>query len=560
MATLEIIAGKCAGQKFDLARSQIVIGRFEFCDVLLDQSTVSRQHAQILRGPDGFQIEDLGSLNGTYVNGRKIEERTRLADQDQIRIYDSVMVFRAGDAAVKKEPSAAPTIAVAPKRQAENAPLLVQEDRGDATTATVVSALDARAAAYADTDPQAKLRAVLGIARNLGSTLDAEEILPKILASLFEIFPQADRGYILLIDEESGELSTRAIRNRDDESGGGLTLGPISRTIAERVLSRGQAILSADPGDDSALESRGRSMMCAPLTGGLPRALGIVHVDTTDGSRVFDEEDLEVLVSVATVAGQALELVRAHHATMQLDRKHREMAMARDVQLQFLPERPPEVPGHRFFDYYRAADEIGGDYYDYIPLPDGRLAIAVADVVGKGVSAALLMARLCTEVRYALVATETPAQALARLNRRLSGPGQHLVTLVVCVLDPARHELTVVNAGHPAPLLRRSGTRTAIAIGEETRGMPMGFDLQPTYDQCTVELNIGDAVVLYTDGVSEAMNRKGKLFGNARVRQIIGKGPQDVEELGTSLLREVKSFCGSPQFDDLCVVCFRRES
>ena len=261
----------------------------------------------------------------------------------------------------------------------------------------------------------------LEIIHSVGRSLDAAVILPNILDSLFEIFPQAERGYILLVDPASGELVPQAIKHRRGDSGSGVTFGPISRSVATRVMTAGEAILSSDIRWESSniLDTGNASTMTVPLMGPSRQPLGLLHLEATDRDRRFVRADLEVLWSVGTVTGQAVEFARVHEARLTFDRRQRELDTAREVQLHFLPHKRPEVPGYCFFDYYQAAEDVGGDYFGYIPLADGRLAIAVGDVSGKGVSAALLMARLCSEVRYCLAVSDSASEAVERLNKEL---------------------------------------------------------------------------------------------------------------------------------------------
>ena len=163
---------------------------------------------------------------------------------------------------------------------------------------------------------------------------------------------------------------------------------------------------------------------------------------------------------------------RAGEASLRLDRRERELATAREVQLHFLPQAAPEMPGYRFFEYYQAADDVGGDYFGYIPLNDGRLAIAMGDVSGKGVSAALFMARLCSEVRFSVATSNSPEEAMQRLNRELSDPllDDRFVTFQLAVLDPQQHTLTIVSAGHMPPILRSGRTGAVEYVGQMRQG------------------------------------------------------------------------------------------
>ncbi len=267
-----------------------------------------------------------------------------------------------------------------------------------------------------------------------------------------------------------------------------------------------------------------------------------------------------MLLSVGTVVGQAVEFARMHQATLLNDRRERDLATARELQLHFLPHCRPVLPGFRFFDYYEAAEDVGGDYFGYIPLADGRLAIALGDVSGKGVPAALLMARLCSEVRYCLAVSNTPVEAIERLNRELAGAtlNDRFVTFLMCVLDPQQHSLEIVNAGHLPPLRRRAGTVTKLGLAEA--GPPLGYDPDQHYASFITPLEEVDTIVLYTDGVSEARSPADTIYGTQRICRLLADGPAEVEAVAGAILASVDRFVGGrPQADDICLVAFGRE-
>jgi serine phosphatase RsbU (regulator of sigma subunit) len=333
-------------------------------------------------------------------------------------------------------------------------------------------------------------------------------------------------------------------------------------------MSEGEAILSADAASDTRFETsqsivdfRIRSMMCAPLTNQAGKALGLIYVDTQDARSHFQQEDLDVLVSAATQAARAVENANLHRDLAEQERMRRELEFAAEVQRGFLPTAQPEVANYHFYDFYEAARRIGGDYYDYIPLPGDRLAVTLGDVAGKGVAAALLMARLSAEVRFCLASVPDPAEAINRLNLSLSASGMEdrFVTFLLAVLDLKANNVVLVNAGHMEPLLRRRGSKEVLPLGTEEAGLPLAVAPEVPLRPTTVPLQSGDRVVLFTDGVTEAMNPKGDLYGMKRLEETILAAPDDVEGLGSAILADVRHFAaGRAQNDDITLVCFGR--
>ena len=198
-------------------------------------------------------------------------------------------------------------------------------------------------------------------------------------------------------------------------------------------------------------------MMCAPLVDSDGNSLGVIQIDTLDQRQRFQQDDLDVLASIASQAAIAVDNAQLHETALRQQAMERDLELAHKVQRGLLPAAPPPLPGYHFFDFYEPANQVGGDYYDYVELPDDRLAVVVGDVSGKGVSAALLMAKLSGEVRYCLASEPTPAAAMSRINASFSRSGwqDRFVTFVLAVLDVEKHELTLVNAGHMPPLLRQ---------------------------------------------------------------------------------------------------------
>jgi len=252
----------------------------------------------------------------------------------------------------------------------------------------------------------------------------------------------------------------------------------------------------------------------------------------------------------------------SRHLELARERLRIDLELARGVQRGFLPPRLPEVPGYEFFAHYESAHEVGGDYYDFIPLPRQRVAVLLGDVAGKGVVAALLMAKLSADARFCMLAEPDPATAVTRLNALMnqSGIADRFVTLVAAVLDPGSHTVTLVNAGHPPPLIYHRATRTvAEAISNEAAGFPLGVLDGFEYASCQVSLEPGDSILAFTDGVTEAMDVHDLPLQMKGLYAAVQGEAYSPRALGEQVVKVVKEFAtGRSQHDDIALVGFGR--
>jgi serine phosphatase RsbU (regulator of sigma subunit) len=305
-------------------------------------------------------------------------------------------------------------------------------------------------------------------------------------------------------------------------------------------------------------------MMCVPLWDGERRPVGVLQIDTrAEGSR-FRHDDLDLLAALAGPVSVAVENARLHEIAVRTAALEREARNARAVQLALIPERRPDLPGYIFWDYYEPARFVGGDYYDYRPMSRAGSpplwAVAIGDVAGKGMPAALLMTRLSSEVGLLLQAEADPARVVGRLNSDLCATRTEgrFITFLLALLAEERHELTVVSAGHPSPLVRRSGGRVG-EIGKEQAGPPLGVSAGQSYEAARAPVSLGDVVVLYTDGITEAMNAEGRQFGFRRLKEALASAPGGAVAAGEAILAAVRRHVGGhPQSDDITLLCFGR--
>lgn len=553
------------GERLPLTGDRLILGRHPECDIVLDQGAVSRQHAQISQINGQYFIEDLHSRNGTLVNGQPVQTAQILQDGDEVRICDMLLEFDS------EQPGSRAGSGVA-RDYTETGPFLM-DDSDKTGRSTVMSKLDIRASADGvrlAVNPEVKLRALIEITRNLSQATALDEILPKVLDSLFHIFLQADRGFVVLCTPE-GRLIPKAFKQRRGEEDENAR---ISRTIVNEAIKTRQAILSADAATDerfdmsqSIADFRIRSLMCAPLVAGEGEPLGVIQIDTLDQKGRFTAEDLEVLAGVAAQAAIAIENAQLHDRQLKQQAVQRDLELAHKVQRGLLPTAPPDVPGYLFFDYYEAANQVGGDFYDYIMLRDGRIGIVLADVSGKGVSAALVMAKLSAEVRYCLASEPTAAAAVDRINENFcrSGWEDRFVTFVLALLTPSENRLTIVNAGHMPPFLRRQ-TGGVVTVAPDIAGLPLGVTDAIHYESEEFELAPGEVIALFTDGISEALNPANELYTLDRLsKQMAGNGQatdaEALKTLGNAILTDVRTHAaGRAQSDDMCLVVFGRTS
>lgn len=566
MAVLVLTNSNPPGQVVELVGSETLIGRLPRCQIVLDSNGVSREHARIRRQGESYVLIDLESRNRTRLNERFIPPLSPqpLRPGDRISICDVELVFHLSP------PPAGPGDQV-------------QFTEGEGTTLHTLDASRSDILATA-VKPEVKLKAILEISRNLSTNLRLESLAPRVLDSLLALFPQAERAFMVLIREDdaaqTGKWSIRQtfhrLRPERRSAGMPLKLGTVpadearlslSRSIVNHVIGQQKAILSQDAGADENLPTSAsiadlkiRSVMCVPLLTPDGQVLGIIQIDTSD-RRQFHQDDLDVLLAVAGQAAIALQNAAMHESLIAQERLKRDLNLAQTIQKRFLPERVPQPPGYEFFAHYHAAYEVGGDYYDFVELGPDRLAIALGDVAGKGVAAALMMAKFSGDTRACLLTERAPGPAATLLNALLHSTGidDKFITLSLSVLDVPGRRLTVSSAGHPPIFIRRAGGQLE-ACGGSINGFPLGIDGLHEYAQTEVTLAPGDVVVIYSDGVTDARNQAGDTYDSIHLHRLekriqeVGGGPG---VLGRAILQEIREFsAGNPQFDDITLICF----
>ena len=553
--------GSSAGQAYPLTADTVVLGREETCDIVIPNHAVSRRHAQITRANGQFFVDDLKSRNHTFVNNREVAGPTALKNDDRIKICDFLFRFHDERYASPQRPQLPPELTSQPDPAVESPGGL----------STIEHTMAARTAVQLlDTQPSDRLRALLEISTGLSKTLELDPLLNQIAETVLGVFRQADRCFVILL-EEDGRLIPKVVKTKRAAAAEDPRF---SKTIVNRCLKTQEAYLSEDAGADQNLgaaqsiaEFRIRSVMCVPLLTSDGKPLGAMQLDTQDRGKKFKEDDLKLMLIVANLAAVAIEKAKLHENMLLQQKQQKEIELARQVQLGFLPQTQPELPGYEFFASYSAALSVGGDYYDFIPLPDGRIAVVLGDVAGKGVPASLLMAKLSAEARFCLLTQPDPVLAVNLLNDQLirGGIGDRFVTLAAAVLNPRDHTVTLVNAGHLNPILFRPGAGTfEEAVTSRDSGLPLGIIAGFEYPSVRLTLEPGDNLLMFTDGVTDAMAPNGDMFQLDGIRSAVlddsALGPPTrPRAIGERVLQHVRRHAaGRSQNDDIALVFFGR--
>lgn len=561
MAYLTAINGSAFGRRYELDRPRMVMGRHPDCEITLDSGSVSRQHACVNSQGKDFLLEDLKSRNGTFLNGRLITDPTRLNDGDLIRICDLEFSFHAEE----EDDSALAESGLVTGGSSTFGIMMVDDTEGQSGSRAVTGKVDIRgtgSGSQLTTSSELRLQALIEITQNLARAVSLEEVLPKVLDTLFKIFVQADRAFIVL-KGNNGELVPRWVKTRQQDQQEAFR---ISRTVMKEVMESKQAIMSLDASSDERFEMansvsdfRIRSMVVAPLLDSEGEPIGAIQMDTLNAKRRFDSPDLEILASIASQAGVAIENAQLHDKLVAQKLVEQDLELARSVQRAFLPSTSPDIKGYIFHDFYQPAQQIGGDYFDYIPLPDGRLAVIVADVVGHGVAAAMLMAKLSTETRFSLASQPDGAKAISLLNSVVSKLGvDKFITFLCLILDSNSNKIEIINAGHMAPLWKTTN-KSILEPGDEQAGVPIGIIEDFEYEMSHIEIQPGEQLLLYTDGINEAPNAEGNMFGISRIQDLMLSATSDVKQIGDQVVQDLKKFIhGTEQADDMCLVVIGR--
>lgn len=409
-----------------------------------------------------------------------------------------------------------------------------------------------------------RLESLINASKILNTTLDLDKLLALILDLAIKNL-KAARGTIYLIDHTRQELWSKVLQGKDLVE---IRL-PIGTGISGHVAKTGKTVNLKDAWKDKRFFSgfdlrtgfQTRTMLCMPMRDRKGKIIGVFQI-LNKHSGAFAKEDENFLEAFSVHAALAIENARLHQDIVEKEKIEKELEIAGTIQRKLLPKELPKLSGYEIDAVARPTRLVGGDYYDVIPLKNGKTALVIADVSGKGVPAALLVSTLHASLHAYIEAVSDLSHLAARLNGVVheNTEAERYITLFMGILDPGSGSLTYVNAGHCFPFFLRSDDSSISSLA--ATGLPLGMFEGVSYETGTVALKPSDVLVLYTDGVTEAMNRAFEEYGEDRFRQLMTHSRnQNASAFLGSVVADVDRFVsGEQQSDDLTMMVLKRVS
>jgi serine phosphatase RsbU (regulator of sigma subunit) len=526
--------------RHELNGDTVSIGRASDCNIPIKDRYLSRKHAEIASVNGSWVLRDCGSANGTFLNGLRVDRERALRSGDKIRIGDTEIVFESAehntDRLLAIADTAANTMIAIPIRDIEQ----VKYDTGDLQ----------------------KLRTLNQLARELLEDRPLDQLFGYITERVL-LHTQASRAAIGLLRPDGKSFLNVEVRRQDPSDKSELQ---ISRTVLAEVVGEKKALASVDVSVDEKLKRAQsiimqgiRSILCAPMVIG-DSVVGVLYIDYLINQQKISEEDVRLVAQIARFAAIKLETTRLREEAIEKRIMDEELKTASVIQRRLLPPAPTGVSGYTFAGLNRPCRTVSGDYYDFVLRPDGRVYFVIADVSGKGVTAGLLMAGLQASFRIFTKSDPTPAELVMQLNVALKEnlPQSKFVTLFLGRLDTKSGFVEYANAGHTPPLwVKRDSVEE---LGETD--LVLGVVTFAEYQNRTLQLERGDSLVIFTDGLSEAENAQGEdLASTAFQQKLGGSHGGSADELTKTIEEAVSLHVGeTPLSDDVTLVVVSRNS
>ncbi|MBD3236637.1 MAG: SpoIIE family protein phosphatase [Candidatus Eisenbacteria bacterium] len=555
-----VLTGEVSGKRvrFPLRPGRNALGRSSRNDIDLQNPSVSRQHAELEVTPQGAHLRDLGSSNGSWVNGQPVTSAVALRPGDRLRLGDQELRFevageQGGASSVAQDPGTIAGVSL------DEIPL---SDPGDVSTGDRISwEVASSEVGHDPATEKALFRAVTEAGQMLVGAQPLTEMYDDVLGIVEGVVP-ARRILLLLTDTPDGTPAIRAARTADADTGEKLML---SRTIVRTVLGEREALLLNDALSDprfrvqeSIILQKVRSAMVAPLFDS-NEVIGLLYADSDDPRVHYNREQLRAFTLLANLIAVKISNARLLEVEREQERMAQEVAAARQVQQTMLPSSLPQIPGYEILARQLPCFEVAGDLYDVCPLRDGRVILVVGDVTGKGMPAALLMSNTIAGLRVLYPEGLPLDQLAARVHQELldCSDTMHFVTLFIGILDPSTHTIEYVNGGHNAPLML-CGEQELVEL--KATGTPLGLLRGSQFALARAEIPADAMLCIFSDGIPEAQNPDDLEYGDQR---LIGSARRrcgaPLEGVADGVLADLRAFIGArPLEDDVTLILLRR--
>jgi serine phosphatase RsbU (regulator of sigma subunit) len=543
---------------FPLGGRRVALGRAGTNDIVLSDQFSSGCHAVIAPVERGYALLDQGSKNGTFVNGRRVSGEIDLARGDEILI-GSTRIYFDRDFQTNIEMVEGTTFTHSSNTIIQVKDILKKPPSTGAFK-TPGGGLD-----LARLQQDQKIIAVIGeVSQALIYHMPLDKLLNHIMDVLTQHLPM-DRGVLMLKDELTQALEPKVVKV---QSGALRTQNIyVSQTIIRTALEKNSAILISDIQSDEQLRAQAsvvqaqiHSAMCVPLWNNQD-IIGLIYCDRASLLEQFSEDDLRLLTLLANLAAVKIENARLYEESLKMIQMERELALAVQIQKNFLPRDEPSFEPYDICGSTRACYHVGGDYYDFIPIDKDRLGIVIADVAGVGVSAALLMASLRGALHEKFPVTYDLSDLTAKLNDFVytSSDSHCFISFFLAVIDRGKDEVSFVNAGHNPPILVGRKGRPRLL---ESTGLCLGMFPTQEYQEKTIAVAPGDVLCLYTDGIVESRKDKREEFGDQRlVERLKDSGSLAAREIMEKIYEDVFGFIGCTEAgDDMTLVIVKRNA
>ena len=403
------------------------------------------------------------------------------------------------------------------------------------------------------------------LARAIGASHNSQEIMNTIIRRSLRAV-NAEQGVITLVDEKANQPMKTLIRTM--VSSAEHQPLHLNQSLLGWMYLNKRPLLINDPAADDRFkgvrwDNTVSSLLCVPLL--IKSELkGVLTVYNKRGATGFTEEDQRLLAIIAGQSSQIIETARLYEEEQALVHMREELRLALGIQVGLLPKSSPQIPGYDIAGRSIPAEVVGGDYFDFIPMEEGQLAFCLGDISGKGMPAAVLMANLQATIRGQTLLKCSPKECMGRSNTLLylSTDPEKFATLFYGILDFRNHRLCYCNAGHERPYMLTSGARETGKMGRlDVGGIILGCVEQFPYEETCVPLDSGDVVVVFSDGVTEAMSETGEECGEDNIARLLAENPKEsASVLIDKLVASVRDHAGSrSQTDDITLVVVRRE-